>query len=216
MEPNQPETVPTVQTTEPGQPERRLIASLAEIREADKNPASRKFFGYAAKFGVVSRTLGYGNSKFVEVIQRGAFADTLKNAEEDTIFNLEHINRFILGRKSSGTVKIYEDERGLAVECEIPETTYGNDLLVSIRRKDIKFMSFAFLPTTEEWDMSVTPHKRTVKAARLFDVAAVIDPAYLQTTVSLRNMPTAEKQPITLADDDYLDLTIRLMEMDRR
>jgi HK97 family phage prohead protease len=190
-----------------------LIQSLAEIRNGTTDPASRKFFGYAAKFGVNSRELGYGDNQFVEVIERGAFGSSLSNAEDDTIFNLEHISRFILGRKSSNTVRIYEDDTGLAVECDIPETTYGNDLLVSIRRKDIKFMSFAFLPVKEEWDMTVKPYKRTIKVAQLFDVAAVIDPAYLQTSVSLRGMPVIPKEKIQLADDDNLDLTIRLMGM---
>jgi HK97 family phage prohead protease len=205
---------------EPQKLERRLITSLAEIRETDKNPNSRKFFGYAAKFNVVSRELGWGSDKFVEVIERGAFSDTLKNPDDDVIFNFEHMNRFILGRKSSGTVRIYEDEVGLAVECDIPETSYGNDLLISIRRKDIKYMSFAFVtaPQGDKWDMSVTPYKRSVTKAILFDVAAVTDPAYLQTEASLRAMSASVPKKELPIDpfNDYLDLSIRLMDMEQK
>ena len=42
------------------------------------------------------------------------------------------------------TLRLAEDSKGLHVEADLPETTYGRDLSISMQRGDIYSMSFGF------------------------------------------------------------------------
>ena len=48
----------------------------------------------------------------------------------------------VLGRISSGTLVVTKDARGLLAEIDPPDTTYADDLIASIRRRDMRGWSF--------------------------------------------------------------------------
>lgn len=178
-----------------------------------ENPQSRRFSGYAAKFNIPSQPLGY-YEPLVESIRKGAFKRSLANKDQEVIWNYEHNDGKILGRKSSGTVSIVEDDVGLRVEGDIPETSYGNDIIVSMKRKDLKYMSFAFVTQKDSLDRSTTPMKRELIDVDLYDVAIVVNPAYLQTEAGLRSINLFKLKEIykRSAFDDYMDFNIRMIE----
>jgi len=141
-----------------------------------------KIVGYAAMFESLSQDLG----GFVEKIRRGAFAKSLDSgADVRALFN--HDSNLILGRTTAGTLKVREDDQGLAIEIIPPDTSYARDLLVSLERGDISQMSFAFRTKVEEWDTTREPALRTLVEVELFDVSPVTYPAYTQTSVSVRS-----------------------------
>lgn len=137
-------------------------------------------------------------SWFRERILPGAFKDSLKSDDIRVAFN--HDPNQILGRTSAKTATVEEDDKGLVYKAEPPDTTFGRDVVVSIKRGDITGSSFQFAveqSDDEEWDYSETKKGmlplRTIKKARLYETGPVAFPAYENTTVSARAMGKVEE-----------------------
>lgn len=148
-------------------------ASPIEVRAA-----ARKLEGYAAVYGVPAR-LG----RFTESIRAGAFTATLA-AGKDVLALLDHDPARLLGRTSSGTLRLTEDTRGLAFSLDLPDTTLGRDVLALAERRDLGGMSFGFRVTDEAWP---APDRRELRAVELAEISIVqAFPAYEQTSVQAR------------------------------
>lgn len=166
--------------------EKRSTISRVERRAADDGKTT--VTGYAAVFGEVTSIGGY----FDEVIARGAFTTTI--ASTDVLAYFDHDRGRILGRTTSGTLRLIEDERGLAVEIDLPDTTDGRDVRTLIERGDIRGMSFGFRVTREEWDETGAIPKRTIHEVELREVSIVSEPAYDGTSIALRSLDEARKE----------------------
>ena len=171
------------ETKKPEALERRVMAiDDIELRVTDDdNP---KITGYAAKFNKWSLDLG----GFREKIQKGAFDEAVEKSDVRALKN--HDPNLLLGRTSSGTLRLTTNARGLGFEVDMPDTTTGRDTVTEIRRKDITGCSFSFTTAEDDWkyleDGSV---ERTInKVEELFDVGPVTYPAYPDTTVAARSM----------------------------
>jgi HK97 family phage prohead protease len=139
--------------------------------------------GHAAVFNRLSQDLG----GFVERIAPGAFRKTLGEADVRALFN--HDPSLILGRSKSGTLYMEEDDRGLAYDVKLPDTSYGRDLMVSIERGDVTQSSFGFRVIEDFWDRTDDGYPlRTLREVSLHngDVSPVTFPAYLDTEVAVR------------------------------
>jgi HK97 family phage prohead protease len=152
------------------------------VEDDEKEPVIR---GYAAVFDVWSVDLG----GFREIIKKGAFKKTIKDgADVRALFN--HDRNIILGRTSNETLKLEEDEKGLAIEIKPPDTNLVNDMVIApIKRKDITQMSFAFKTIHDKWGKNENmkpPIYRELIEAKLYDISPVTFPAYPQTTVDIR------------------------------
>lgn len=141
-----------------------------------------KIVGYAAVYNTLSENLG----GFREKIRAGAFSKTIEQGDVRALFN--HDSNLVLGRTKSGTLKLSEDETGLKIEIDPPDTQYAKDLMTSIQRGDVDQMSFGFTTIKDEWDQSTEPVTRTLVEVDLFDVSPVTFPAYPQTSVDVREM----------------------------
>ena len=128
--------------------------------------------GHAAIYDSPSEDLG----GFTERIQQGAFDNVLEN---DVRAYFNHDPNFILGRTTSGTLRISTDDTGLKYEFDVPDTTAGRDLVVSMQRGDITQSSFAFTVEEDSWEQVEGKDIRTInKVKRLYDVSPVSIPAY--------------------------------------
>lgn len=166
--------------------ERRGVADPIEVRAV---PGVGKVArGYAAIFNSRADIGGY----FTEVIAPGAFARSIRTA--DVLALVAHDTGRVIGRTSAGTLRLSEDERGLAAEIDLPDTTDGRDLAVQLERGDVKGMSFGFHVTHDEWDETGAVPVRTIHALNLFEVSAVANPAYVDTTLALRSLDDARKE----------------------
>ena len=161
--------------------ERRFTGNC-ELRAIVPETGGRaKIAGHAAVFNSLSEDL-WG---FREKIAPGAFASALGKSDIRALLN--HDPNFVLGRMKNGTLRVQEDETGLAVEIDPPETAWADDLLVSIGRGDISQMSFAFRVGEESWETVDGANIRTIlRFDEIFDVSPVTYPAYPETDVSLR------------------------------
>ena len=102
----------------------------------------------------------------------------------------------MLGRVSSGTLRISTDKRGLFYEVDLPNTTYANDLAELMKRGDVNQSSFAFLIEQDKWEQRDGVTYRIIeKVSRLLDVSPVSQPAYPDATSELkRDLETESKE----------------------
>lgn len=163
---------------------REIRAVPVEIRVERRDDGTPVIRGYAAVFDKPSVDMG-----FVEYIQRGAFTDVLKSGP-DVRALVDHSMSKILGRTKSGTLRLAEDDVGLGMEIDVPETTVGRDIVTSIERGDVDGASFSFTVETDQWTESEgqTPRRDIVKIRGLYDVGPVTFPAYPDTKVALRSL----------------------------
>jgi HK97 family phage prohead protease len=171
----------------------------AEQRGDDDAP---ELVGYAARFDDVTTISGL----FDEVIRRGAFADTIKDKDDVRALH-NHDENQILGRTTSGTLKLEEDDTGLRVVINPPDTQQARDLMVSIERGDIDQMSFGFSVVEERWNSSEEEERelRELIKVRLFDVSTVTFPAYTSTSIGIRSAEEVMKQHLASAEDHQIE-----------
>lgn len=165
--------------------ERRALTTPLEVRAAE---GVRTITGYAAVFNSTADIGGY----FREQIAPGAFSETLKSADVRAL--IDHDTGRVIGRSAAGTLRLKEDDKGLAVEIDLPDTTDGRDLAVQLERGDISGMSFGFIVRHDEWDETSDPPTRTIHAVDLREVSAVAFPAYDDTALALRSLDEARKE----------------------
>jgi len=137
--------------------------------------------GYASVFNSMSEDLG----GFREIILPGAFKNAL-NDDVRALYN--HDSNYLLARTTSGTLELKEDDKGLYYRFEMPNTSYGNDLLELYRRGDLTQSSFGFTVDKDSWRMEEGQHIRYIESvSSLFDVSPVVYPAYTAASSGLRS-----------------------------
>jgi len=137
--------------------------------------------GYASVFNSMSEDLG----GFREIILPGAFSNVLDN-DVRALYN--HDSNYLLARTTSGTLELKEDDKGLYYRFEMPNTSYGNDMLELFRRGDLSQSSFGFTVEKDSWRMEQGQHVRYIeRVGSLFDVSPVVYPAYASASSGLRS-----------------------------
>ena len=157
-----------------------VVREQREFRMEGTEHNGNTIRGYAAVYNSDSEWMG----GFYEQIERGAFDDVL-NDDVRAYFN--HDENLLLGRVSSGTLRIGTDARGLFYEVDLPNTTYANDLVELMKRGDVNQSSFAFLIDADRWEQRDGKTYRIIeKISRLLDVSPVAQPAYPDATSELK------------------------------
>ena len=149
------------------------------------------FTGYASVFNSPSQDLG----GFIEYVAPGAFKRSLQSRNEVKLL-WNHDSGEPLASLRGGTMQLVEDEVGLKVSAQLPNTTRGRDIAELLRTKVIDSMSFGFNVIKDTW--SRDGQTRTLDSVRLFEVSIVSFPAYESTTATVRSQPTIN--PDQLAD----------------
>lgn len=188
---------------------------LFEIETRMEEGETVKVVGHASVYNTMSEDLG----GFREIIAPGAFDDVLEN---DVRALINHDGNLILARTTSGTLALSTDEKGLRYEFEMPGTSYGKDLAVSMKRGDITQSSFAFTVADDSWETRDGVDVRTItKVKRLFDVSPVTYPAYpdadnlviAQRGLSVyKEKQEREKEELDLVKRSILNLKIELQK----
>jgi HK97 family phage prohead protease len=167
--------------------ERRFVA--AEVRVVEDSEGQPHIQGYGAVFNEWSLDLG----GFRESIEPGAFTKTLQEADIRSLWN--HNPDYILGRNRSGSLRLYQDERGLGYDVIPPDAQWARDLMVSIKRGDVSQASFGFETLRDKWDQDEDGKvTRRLLEVKLFDVGPVTFAAYPQTSAEARSKAQEIKQ----------------------
>lgn len=116
-----------------------------------------------------------------ESIARGAFDELLGS---DVLATVNHDPNQVLGRTSSGTLKIGSDSHGLSYRVDLPDTRLAHDTWQLVKRGDMRGASF--LAALGKYDRTAggVVHR---SFSRLLDVSIVTTPAYDSATAVARN-----------------------------
>ena len=166
-----------------------VVKEQREFRMENAEQNGNTIRGYAAIYNSDSEWMG----GFYEQIATGAFDGVMDN---DVRAYFNHDENLLLGRVSSGTLRISTDKRGLFYEVDLPNTTYANDLAELMKRGDVNQSSFAFLIEKDRWEQRDGVTYRIIeKVSRLLDVSPVSQPAYPDATSELkRDLETETKE----------------------
>ena len=156
---------------------RTFTIKNVEARQAEDG--TMRLSGYAAVFNNDSVPL-----PFIERIAPGAFRKTL--AETPDVRLLINHEGLPLARTKNGTLRLEEDEIGLYMDADLPDTQAARDLYTLVERGDVDQMSFAFRVIRQKWNDMRTERTLTELSLADGDVSVVTYPAYPTTTVEAR------------------------------
>jgi HK97 family phage prohead protease len=176
------------------EPEVRVNTTSFEVRaEGD----GMSFTGYASVFNSPSEDLG----GFIEYVAPGAFKRSLQSRNEVKLL-WNHDAGEPLASLRGGTMQLVEDEIGLKVTAQLPNTTRGRDVAELLRTKVIDSMSFGFNVIKDSW--SRDGQTRTLESVRLFEASIVSFPAYSSTTATVRSAA------LSINADDLAEALLKL------
>lgn len=140
--------------------------------------------GHAAVFGQLAKVPGG-----YERMATTAFDAVLDRSDTDVLALVNHDMASLLGRQSSGTLRLKVDDGGLAFEVDLPDTSYARDLRALVARGDVTGASIGFVPGEDRAlrapdGQPLTEH---ISLRMLRDISPVTKPAYAGTGVALRS-----------------------------
>jgi HK97 family phage prohead protease len=156
---------------------RTFTIKNVEARQAEDG--TMRLSGYAAVFNEDSVPL-----PFLERIAPGAFRKTL--TETPDVRLLINHEGLPLARTKNGTLRLTEDEAGLYMDADLPDTQAARDLYTLVERGDVDQMSFAFRVIRQKWSEDRSRRVLTELSLSDGDVSVVTYPAYPTTTVEAR------------------------------
>jgi len=195
----------------------KAIIEKREFRMEEAQYEGQTIRGYAAVYNSDSEWMG----GFYEQIAPGAFDGVMDN---DVRAYFNHDESLLLGRVSSGTLRISTDARGLYYEVDMPNTSYANDLIELMKRGDVNQSSFAFLIEQDRWEERDGKTYRIIeKVSRLLDVSPVSQPAYPDATSELmmrKDTPESEgaeteakAEVEEVADNEIFEYKLKILKL---
>ena len=163
--------------------EQRTLAAKMEVRENAEKQA--EIFGKAIPFDSPSLPIC---GDFTEFIAPDAFDESLEsNAEIMLLY--AHDWSAPLARRSARRLTLEKREDGIYFRATPPDTTRTQDLLKDIEAGNVKGNSFGFTVEKDEWETDESGRTvRRILRGTLFEISAVVDPAYPDTTLAKRSL----------------------------
>lgn len=186
-------------------------------RSADiKSPENSRYIeGYAVVFNSLSEDLG----GFREIIRPSAITEDLLN-RSDICATVDHNNEYLMARQKfgKGNIEFRIDDHGLYFRYELANTEKANELLSHIQRGEIDSCSFCFgidydTPGGEKWyrDADGTQIREITRIDCLFDISAVIRPAYVQTNIKEAQARDLEHARNILKINNMIDFYLEML-----
>lgn len=185
-----------------GADEKRIAYTTLDLRQSQDGST---LYGYAAVFDSPSEPM-----PFVEYVKRGAFTKTIKDGADVRLL-IDH-EGVPLARTKSGTLRLTEDERGLAVEADLdPSNPDAARVISAMKRGDLSQMSFAFRTIKDAW--SEDRNVRELREVQLYDVSVVTFPAYEQTVAEIRSRLLQPEQAAPTLDVKSTSVSVRKAQL---
>lgn len=186
-----------------------LTPNTLQVREKGEGAESRTIYGYAILFDTYSDVFNQSNGDVIrEKIDKGAVSVEFLN-EQDIKMTMFHDRQLILARSKNGkgTLSYGVDEKGVYFEFDAPNTVDGDKAIELVKRGDIMGCSFAFGvdysdPESITREIEVEGDTRYItyiirNMTGVYDFTLAADPAYPDTSVSVREIEQRYKEEKT-------------------
>lgn len=162
-----------------------------------------------------------------EIIDR----DALKEADlSDVMLLANHNDRMIpiarhrRGKRSSMDINVDGEGLTFTAKVDVQNNQTAAEICSAIERGDIDDMSFAFTIEEDEWtdldknmkDPAILPTRRIKKIGKVFEISAVNEGAYPQTSISARSSDSLENDKIALENAKSEALENEKIEAEKR
>lgn len=151
--------------------------------EASYQTDANRLVGYAAVFNKPASIYERGR-RFTEIVRPGAFRQAIASGG-DILCTFNHDVNRLLGRTSSGTLRLFEDSHGLRFEVDLPNS--ATDLKELVQRGDLRGASFTFQPRKENGE-KWSGDTRELLDVYLAELGPVVLPAYTETSIGMRSL----------------------------
>jgi HK97 family phage prohead protease len=169
--------------------ERRFLSSATcPVKLQKRDGELEALFGYASVFYNADDpgTEFQIYPDLVERIMPTAFDRCLREgADIACLFN--HDPNQVLGRSSSGTMRLKCDKRGLVYQTVPGDTSIARDVCAMVGRGDVRGSSFSFSVVKQAFVTAEDMDVREVHDVDLYDCGPVTFPAYDSSTAGLRS-----------------------------
>lgn len=128
---------------------------LGELVDVDEKNSIVK--GYGSIFGNVDSD--------GDIIMQGAYTKTLQDNGSRVRYLYQHNMDWPIGKM----INLYQDDKGLAFEAEIPKTRLGKDVIELMKAGVVTENSVGILPITRE----MNGQYRELREVKLFEISAV-------------------------------------------
>lgn len=143
---------------------------------SELHDSENRMSGHASVFRSMARIENHW-----EQLDRTAFDSALARPD-DVRFLLNHNPDNLLGRTTSGTLRLNKDDAGLAMDDDLPDTPLGHTVKELVRRGDLTGMSFGMRPTDHKLTRAPDGRMlRTITDLELYDVSLATYPAYKES-----------------------------------
>ena len=167
------------------------------------------FEGYAAVFNDPT-IIDSWEGRFVETIERGAFAKTL--SERTPVMMFDHGQHPMIGSMPIGSItRAAEDAHGVHVQGRLLDNWLISPVRDAIEAKAVDGMSFRMNVIKDSWRMGDDKMpNRSIKEVACPELGPVVFPAYANTTASVRSRE-ALSLATSLADPEMRTEIARLL-----
>ncbi len=137
-----------------------------------------------------------------EIVRKGAFAEAIRE-KQDVRSLWNHDANYVLGRTTSGTLELSEDDVGLFSRTYMPTSDVIRGLVSDpVKRGDVNQMSFAFrfrdggykVTSYEDRESGMYCDDVEILSVDLFDVSPVTYPAYKGTDCGFASLSAAAEE----------------------
>lgn len=158
------------------------------IRMSDKE--NREIEGYGIVF---NKRFKLWSNTYEEIApEAGAY---FKQTGIDVLSCFNHNFDKVLGRTLSNSMRFEVDKTGVKYIVKVAETSYGDDLLKSVERGDVRGSSFMFRTKVTEWiEEDENSIRRIKEFSQVREMGPVVNPAYVDTTVAKRSLDDFKQQ----------------------
>jgi HK97 family phage major capsid protein/HK97 family phage prohead protease len=172
----------------------------AVVDVQDARVEGNTLHGFACIYGADSEPIEDRGRRFVESIERGAFADVLAG-QTDTYLTLNHDPSRALARMPD-TLRLHDEERGLRFEADLGDGPTAADVRDAVRRNVLRGASFRFAvaPGGDTWSRGNdgTERRTLTRVGRLVDISLATTPAYSGTSIELRSRQEPQRPGLTV------------------
>jgi HK97 family phage prohead protease len=144
----------------------------------------RRIGGIGVPYGKRSRLLPGG---FYEIVESRALRKTLGD-NLSVVCRMEHHPEWLLATTDSGSLRLADEERGLAYEADLPDTTAGRDCYELVRTGRMAHSSMGFVCFDDEFRHDGSALIRHLVSVKLTEISPVSQPAYFDTSTAIRSL----------------------------